>query len=164
MTEGMDAGRREFLKRGTLILGGLTLLGLAIPSGVYVLAPLWKRSEEEWVEVAAVSEVPVGQPTKIEFVRRKKDGWVTIEGRSSAWVVTADGRQFTAYDPRCTHLGCPYRFDAAQGKFLCPCHTAMFDIDGNVLSGPAPRPLDRFETKVVGKKLLIKPAVEKKEG
>jgi len=28
-----------------------------------------------------------------------------------------------------------------------PCHNSLFSIDGRVLAGPAPRPLDRYETK-----------------
>jgi menaquinol-cytochrome c reductase iron-sulfur subunit len=158
-----DGGRREFLKKGILILGGLIAAGLAVPGATYLLSPIWKREEEDWIELGEISEIPLGQPVKIDFVRRKKDGWVTVEGRASAWVITGDGRNFTVFDPRCTHLGCPYRWDAAKKEFLCPCHNAAFAVDGQVLSGPPPRPLDQYPAKVVGGRLLIRPAPEKKE-
>jgi menaquinol-cytochrome c reductase iron-sulfur subunit len=38
---------------------------------------------------------------------------------------------------------------------LCPCHSSVFSVDGAVISGPAPRPLDRYETKVENGKLLL---------
>lgn len=151
--------RREFLKRSIFVLGGLITLGLAVPSGVYVLSPLWKSNEEEWVDIGDVAQIPKGDPIKVDYVRRKKDGWVTVEERASVWVVTPDGHDFTVFDPRCTHLGCPYRWESNKHQFLCPCHNGIFSIDGAVLAGPPPHPLNRFPNKVVAGKLLILPKV-----
>lgn len=157
MTHSEGHSRREFLKRSIFGMGGLIALGLAVPSGIYVLSPLWKKDEEDWVEIADVAQIPKGEPTKIDYIRRKKDGWITIEERANVWVVTADGQEFTVFDPRCTHLGCPYRWEVAKRQFLCPCHNGIFAVDGAVLAGPPPRPLDRFSSKVVKGKLLILP-------
>jgi menaquinol-cytochrome c reductase iron-sulfur subunit len=60
-----------------------------------------------------------------------------------------------AYGPQCTHLGCAYHWEEAKSQFVCPCHTTLFSIDGKVISGPAPRPLDRFSTKIEGTKVLV---------
>lgn len=164
MTETIDNERREFLKKGIFLLGGLICVGVAVPTGTYFLSPLWKHDEEEWVEVTPIAALPTGHPVKVDFIQRKKDGWATIEGRASVWVVAKDAKTFTAYDPRCTHLGCPYRWDAEKEAFVCPCHTALFDVEGNVLSGPAPRPLDRLATRVVDGKLFLKPQYDGEKG
>ena len=46
----------------------------------------------------------------------------------------------------CTHQGCTLGL-AADGKFHCPCHGAVFDREGRVLKGPATRDLPRFQVK-----------------
>jgi cytochrome b6-f complex iron-sulfur subunit len=48
----------------------------------------------------------------------------------------------------CTHLNCVLTWDSAEGILLCPCHDGSFDINGNVLGGPPPRPLERYRVEV----------------
>ena len=56
-------------------------------------------------------------------------------------VKLADGG-FLALSRKCTHLGCTVPWVSSEKKFLCPCHASAFDIKGDVISSPAPRPLD----------------------
>ncbi|SFP04730.1 Glycine/D-amino acid oxidase [Amycolatopsis arida] len=53
------------------------------------------------------------------------------------------GGELHAVSLRCTHLGCYLRFNSAERSWDCPCHGSRFDVDGNVLEGPATAPLDR---------------------
>ena len=55
----------------------------------------------------------------------------------------ADGG-FLALSLKCTHLGCSVSWDETNSKFVCPCHSSMFEINGNVISPPAPNALDTF--------------------
>jgi menaquinol-cytochrome c reductase iron-sulfur subunit len=86
---------------------------------------------------------------------------VTSE-RTTAWVVKT-GDSLLALGPRCTHLGCAYHWEDARHQFVCPCHASVFSVDGKVVSGPAPRPLDRYDTRVENGRLLIGPLHESGE-
>jgi cytochrome b6-f complex iron-sulfur subunit len=55
---------------------------------------------------------------------------------------TGDG--IIALWQKCPHLGCAVPWDEGKGVFHCPCHGSVFNEVGEVLSGPAPRPLDFF--------------------
>ncbi|HVO32316.1 MAG TPA: ubiquinol-cytochrome c reductase iron-sulfur subunit [Elusimicrobiota bacterium] len=152
-----DLSRREFLKRAIAGIVGVISAALGAGSGGYLLSPLFRRKEDSWIDVGASSGFAPGTPTKVEYIERKHDAWVTTERRSSAWVLTRDGQAFTVFDPRCTHLGCPYRWNADEKKFVCPCHNGRFGSDGQVISGPPPRALDRYPTKIVKGRLMILP-------
>ncbi|MBI4348516.1 MAG: ubiquinol-cytochrome c reductase iron-sulfur subunit [Elusimicrobia bacterium] len=152
-----DVTRRGFLAWAIAGLGAFIATVLGGTGLGYFLSPAFAKRDEDWVDLGAVKDFSAEKPHKIDFVSRARDAWAVVEKRASAWVLTPNGRDFIAFDPRCTHLGCPYRWDDATKKFLCPCHTAVFDVDGRVVSGPPPRPLDRYTTKVVGGRLLIRP-------
>jgi cytochrome b6-f complex iron-sulfur subunit len=49
---------------------------------------------------------------------------------------------------KCPHLGCAIPWDEAEGIFHCPCHGSTFNQVGEVLGGPAPRPMDYFPAEV----------------
>ena len=49
----------------------------------------------------------------------------------------------------CTHLGCRVNWEADKNEYVCPCHDGHFGLDGKVVSGPPPRPLDVYQTKSI---------------
>ena len=55
----------------------------------------------------------------------------------------ADGG-FLAPSRKCTHLGCTVPWVEKEMRFACPCHASAFDITGDVINSPAPRPLDTY--------------------
>ena len=49
---------------------------------------------------------------------------------------------------KCTHLGCAVPWVEEEGQFHCPCHGSLYNKVGEVIGGPAPRPLDLFPVSI----------------
>lgn len=66
--------------------------------------------------------------------------------RQARVAVIGNGEAPYAVGLVCTHLGCTV--SVTPEHFVCPCHGSRFDLEGNVLAGPADRPLPRYPVHV----------------
>ena len=156
MAEERQIGRRKFLSLTTWAIGGVITAGLAIPAIAYIVGPALKREEaQDWIRLGPASKVELGTPTLFKTKIKQQTGWIVNEEERTIYVLTENGRDFIAMSNICTHLGCRVRWIPAQGQFFCPCHNGIFGKDGSVISGPPPRPLDRYEVKVEDDQLYI---------
>jgi menaquinol-cytochrome c reductase iron-sulfur subunit len=155
--------RRKFYVSMIYGLWSAISTALAIPAAVYLLVPPKLRKAPDWAEAGDVSQLEPQLPIEMVFRQSRVDGWKIESQKTSAWVVKLPDARIVAYGPQCTHLGCAYHWDETHDRFLCPCHTSVFGVDGAVISGPASRPLDRYETRVENGKLLLGPLRQIKE-
>jgi Rieske Fe-S protein len=156
MSEGTEISRRKFLGIATWSIGGFISLAMAIPAIVYVVGPALKRSKvQNWIRLGQASKVELNTPTLFKVTVQQQSGWIVNEEELSFYVLTENGRDYVAMSNICTHLGCRVRWIDEQGQFFCPCHNAIFDKEGQVVAGPPPRPLDRYEVKVEDDQLYV---------
>lgn len=90
------------------------------------------------------------------FLRIKKEmvpggGALIFEQKKIA--VIKENKDIYALNLTCTHLGCTV--NATSKGFICPCHGSVFSAHGNVLKGPADRPLKRLAVEEQGDDILI---------
>ena len=149
--------RRGFYMVAIYGLWAIITAALGLPALIYLLVPPRMRRQSDWVDAGDISQLTPGAPVEMTFRRNRVDGWKVTSEKSTTWVVKMPNNQVVAYSPICTHLGCAYHWEQAKNEFICPCHNSVFALDGKVLDGPAPRPLDRFQTKIQGKQLLLGP-------
>jgi menaquinol-cytochrome c reductase iron-sulfur subunit len=162
-TDQIDFTRRKFYIGMIYGLWTFIAAALAIPAAIYLLIPPKLRKMPDWVEAGDVSNLEPRVPVEMVFRQNRVDGWKIQSEKTTAWVVRLSNTQVVAYGAQCTHLGCAYHWDDGQNHFLCPCHTSIFSVDGAVVSGPAPRPLDRYATRVEHGKLLLGALHQSKE-
>lgn len=155
-SRGRGIPRRDILRYGLGAIGGVIGSALVTPIIGYFTAPAFRRTKEaEWRPLGAVAEFQVGEPVMIEFVERRRDGWETVGTKRSVWVVRKGPADFVVYNPKCTHLGCIVNWHAGHKTFNSPCHGGVFTIDGDVIAGPPPRPLDTLPWRIEEGKLLV---------
>jgi menaquinol-cytochrome c reductase iron-sulfur subunit len=147
--------RRRFYIGAIYGLCAAMAAALGLPAAIYLLFPPRLRENDQWVEVGDVTRLAANSPAEMTFRRNRVDGWKITSEKATAWVVRQADDSVVAFGPQCTHLGCAYHWDDGKAEFLCPCHNSLFSIEGKVLGGPAPRPLDRYETRIEGHKLLL---------
>jgi menaquinol-cytochrome c reductase iron-sulfur subunit len=140
--------RRGFMGFMTWAIAGLISAGFGIPAIVYIIAPaVRKQEEQDWIRLGSANKVELGTPTLFKTKIERQTGWITDEEELSIYVLTDNGRDFVAMSNICTHLGCRVRWITDQEQFFCPCHNAAFAKNGDVASGPPPRPLDQYQVK-----------------
>ena len=153
---GEKPGRRTFLSGiiGLVISTVATLVGL--PAIGYIVSPGLKRQNpEKWLTLGPLTSLTPGVPTGFPFSRKIKDGWVGSTQTGVAYAVTHDGQNVKVFSNVCTHLSCRVTWNEERGGFFCPCHDGLFGLDGQVLAGPPPRPLDQFQVKVENGQIQI---------
>jgi menaquinol-cytochrome c reductase iron-sulfur subunit len=156
-----DLSRRSFYITVINLLGGLIAAAAAVPTAIYLLVKPKRPVTREWIEVADLERLQVGEPAEIVYNRERIDGWRKIDEKTTTWLVRTGEDSVAAFNPACTHLGCAYHWDTTAKQFECPCHGSSFSIDGKVTAGPAPRPLDRYAARIEGRRVLIGPDAEK---
>jgi Rieske Fe-S protein len=135
--------RRDFLK---LVSRFLTVTGLAAVFGpmiAYFYPSKLEEQPSDPVRVGALDELRPGGSIKVPF------------GRYPALVInTSEGLR--AYSAVCTHFACICSWEPELGQIMCPCHEGYFDpLDGHVISGPPPAPLESLQVQVVDNEIYI---------
>lgn len=162
--ETPQENRRGFLAGAIFGMMGAIGAAIGVPALGYLLMPAKARRKEVWIEAADLANLTLNHPEQVVFQRERRDGWKFVTERAAALVVRTGEQQAVAFSPVCTHLGCAVSWSENEKHFLCPCHTSAFDTDGKVLTGPAPRPLDRFDVKIAEGKVLLGEIKQSAEG
>jgi Rieske Fe-S protein len=135
MAGSRHISRRDFIKITTAAVG--TVIGAAIG-----LPTIGKT--DAWMPLGKLENFEVGKPTLATFTRSKANGWEKTVNSYGVFVLRTSDTETLVLSNRCTHLGCHVNWNADKQEYICPCHDAQFGINGEVLGGPPPRPLDRF--------------------
>jgi menaquinol-cytochrome c reductase iron-sulfur subunit len=150
--------REGFMALFIASVGGLGGL-ITIPIVGYVFAPLINQPRAVWQRVkfaggpnkgqsVTVDSIPIGATLEVSFLALDPLQWAGTTAIQAAWLRRTSSTSFIAFAVYCTHLGCPIHWLNQARIFLCPCHGSVFNADGTVAGGPAPRPLFTYQVRV----------------
>ena len=151
-----NVSRRDFIKGTAAMIGGLIGAVIAIPSIAYLLSPAMQKEEDTAsIDLGPLENYPIGVPTRFETTRTRVNGWERTATNYGLYVVRNSENEVRVFSDICTHLGCRVSWHADQEHYISPCHDGHFDKMGNVISGPPPRPLDEYTTRVENGNLFV---------
>lgn len=155
-------GRRSFIT--ILIAVGAAVVGavLAIPLLRFAFYPvLAQTTQTSWSSLGPLSDFQSAAAPEQRIVKvAQVDGWRESVSSKVVYVTKGTRKGATAgievLSAICPHLGCEVPWNAAEGKFLCPCHGSVFAPDGARISGPTPRGMDTLPVKTQAGNLQVR--------
>lgn len=127
---GMD--RRSF---ASIVLGGGITAFVA--AAIYPIMRFMVPPE--------IAEAPLDNVVAAKVDELKPNSGVIFKfGNKPGLLVRRPDGEFKAFSAMCTHLDCTVQYRPDNKHIWCACHNGHYDLNGNVISGPPPRPLEEF--------------------
>jgi menaquinol-cytochrome c reductase iron-sulfur subunit len=150
--------RRGFFMKLGILFNGCAAILLAVPIVGFLFSSITRGRGNgylSWVTLGDVGNFPEGETRMATFrnpLVMPTDG-KTVD--TACWVRRIAGDQFQVFAINCAHLGCPVRWFAQSGLFMCPCHGGAYYRDGSRASGPPERGLFVYPYKIENGMLTI---------
>ena len=135
--------RRSFLSKALVVIGTLFAGLVLYPMFQFLKQPLARGGTVNRVVAAKISEMTNDSAKIFRF------------GSAPAMLVRTPEGELKAFTAVCTHLDCTVQYVKGKRHILCACHNGKYDLNGQVLSGPPPRPLEEFKVFVEGEDIIV---------
>ena len=138
------ATRRGFLNwmLGTSV--GAFLVSVLYPVARYLIPPTVGESTAATVTLAI-------KPGDV----KPNTGQIFKFGSRPAILVRTPAGELKAFSAVCTHLNCTVQYRTDLSHIWCACHNGHFDLNGQNIAGPPPRPLDGFVVSTRGNQIVV---------
>jgi Rieske Fe-S protein len=130
--------RRSFLDAVLGVGFVSTAVAIAYPVGRFLVPPASGEPATVSAVAARASALKLNTGLLFKF------------GSKPAIVVRTEEGDLHAFSAICTHLDCTVQFKSDTSQIWCACHNGFYDLGGNVVSGPPPRPLEKFVVNLRG--------------
>ena len=138
-----DLNRRRFLD-GLLGTGFVsTLVAIVYPVWRYLIPPPGGEPATQSVVAAQASQI------------KPNSGMVFKFGSKPGLLIRKPDGELQAFSAVCTHLECTVQYKTDTSQLWCACHNGLYDLSGNVISGPPPRPLERLVVNQRGEDVVV---------
>jgi cytochrome b6-f complex iron-sulfur subunit len=114
-----------------------TGFAISISSFLY---PVIRYLNPPQVSEAAVNEVVAGKVQDL----KPNSGKIVRFGDNPVLLVRTSQTEWRAFSAVCTHLSCIVQYEPERTRIWCACHNGVYNLQGQVVSGPPPRPLPAY--------------------
>jgi Rieske Fe-S protein len=125
--------------------------GGALASMASFLYPVLRFLDPPRITEAAVNEVDAGKVQDL----KPNSGKIVKFGNKPALLVRLSETEWRAFSAVCTHLNCTVQYRDTTQQIWCACHNGTYDLNGRVVSGPPPRPLEEYAVGIHGDEVII---------
>jgi len=150
--------RRRFLMKLGILFDVLAAAVVSAPIVRYLASSVTRGPGKHylsWVSLGPIGQYPEGETRLATF---KNPYVMPTDGKTvntACWVRRIADERFQIFAINCAHLGCPVRWFAQSGLFMCPCHGGAYYRDGSRASGPPERGLFEYPYKIESGLLTI---------
>jgi Rieske Fe-S protein len=135
--------RREFLDYllGTSL--GATLLAIFYPVVKFMIPPAVTESAENSVVAGSAKEIAANTARIFKF------------GAKPGILVRTPAGELKAFSAVCTHLDCIVQYSPEKKQIWCACHNGQYNLSGQNVGGPPPRPLEEYVVNTRGDEIVV---------
>ena len=123
---------------------GLFLIAVLYPVSRYLMPPQIEESPARAVRLAVT-------PAEV----KPNSGQIFKFGSRPGLLIRTPSGELRAFSAICTHLACIVQYRPDLGHIWCACHNGHFDLNGKNITGPPPRPLERYIVKVQQERIVV---------
>lgn len=139
-------GRRWFVN--LLLGGGVTGMvgGALYPILAFILPPAVSEGGMSSAVAAREDELPPNSGKIFRF------------GSRPGLLIRLPSGEYRAFSAVCSHLQCTVQYRGDLSQVWCACHNGRYNLNGEVLSGPPPAPLEAYRVAVRGEEIVVSKA------
>jgi cytochrome b6-f complex iron-sulfur subunit len=137
------SNRRQFLNYllGTSV--GATLVAIFYPIIKFMIPPPVTEATQNSVVAGKVSELALNSGKIFKF------------GNKPGLLIHTPSGEWKAFSAVCTHLDCIVQYQPELRDIWCACHNGRYNLNGQNLSGPPPRPLEEYLVNLRGEEIVV---------
>ncbi len=138
--------RRKFLNYLLGTSAGATLAAILYPVVKFVVPPQIIEAMQNSVVAGKTNEFPANSGKIIKF------------GNKPVLLIRTPTEELKAFSATCTHLDCVVQYQPQAKGIWCACHNGRYNLNGQNISGPPPRPLEAYTVNVRGDDIIVSKA------
>jgi Rieske Fe-S protein len=122
---------------------GATVAAIIYPIIQFLIPPDIAEAQENSVTAGTMSEL------------KPNTGKIFKFGSKPGLLIRTASGDLRAFNATCTHLNCTVQYRDDLQHIWCACHNGHYDLNGNNVSGPPPRPLEQYSVNTKGDDVIV---------